>query len=255
VARALRFQGNLPIHFWGECVLTTAYLINRTPSRLLKGRSPYEILFSCKPSYNEIRVFGTLCSAQHNPRVKDKFASRSKKCVFLEYPFGKKGWKVYDLETQKIFVRRDVKFCEDKYPFEEATINNEGQGRQQPTMVDDFRLCEPSVHWPSESTRTEGPVESGLIRSPSSHPVQPAGTPADRGSSELGLVDLQENGAGQIVTKTANSERTPVDLPNVEHGPLLSQAIANFGLNTLHSSRSCRPSAHLNDYVCYNTSF
>jgi hypothetical protein len=32
VARALRFEANLPIHFWGECVLAATHLINRTPT-------------------------------------------------------------------------------------------------------------------------------------------------------------------------------------------------------------------------------
>lgn len=35
VARALRFQGNLPMVLWSECVVTVAHLINRTPSHIL----------------------------------------------------------------------------------------------------------------------------------------------------------------------------------------------------------------------------
>jgi len=37
--------------------------------------------------------------------------------VFLGYPFGKKGWRVYDLETCETFVSKDVIFCEDQLPF------------------------------------------------------------------------------------------------------------------------------------------
>ncbi|XP_019092352.1 PREDICTED: uncharacterized protein LOC109129155 [Camelina sativa] len=34
-----------PINFWGESVLTAAYLINRTPSSIHKGCTPYELLY------------------------------------------------------------------------------------------------------------------------------------------------------------------------------------------------------------------
>lgn len=49
--RALRFQSNLPIKYWGECVLTTTYLINRFPTRIFHGLTPYEILFGHSPEY------------------------------------------------------------------------------------------------------------------------------------------------------------------------------------------------------------
>jgi len=37
VERALRFQAHLRIDFYGQFVLIVAYLINRTPTKLLKG--------------------------------------------------------------------------------------------------------------------------------------------------------------------------------------------------------------------------
>ena len=90
-------------------------MINQTPSRLLKEKTPYELIFNEEPKYDHIRVFGCMCFARN--KVGDKFASRSQKCVFVRYPFGKKGWKLYDLEENKFFESRDVRFCEEIFPF------------------------------------------------------------------------------------------------------------------------------------------
>lgn len=91
VARALLFQANLPTRFWGESIQAAIYLINRTPSVLLQGKTPYEILFQKSPSYQDIRTFGCLCFARLVQRSNDKFVDRSARCIFLGYPFGKKG--------------------------------------------------------------------------------------------------------------------------------------------------------------------
>ncbi|WVZ25460.1 hypothetical protein V8G54_004004 [Vigna mungo] len=116
IARALRFQGNLPIDFWGECILTAGYLINRTPSEVLNGRTPFEMLYGVPPSLQHLRVFGCLCYVHNKGRHSDKFAPKSKRCIFLGYPYGKKGWKVFDLETRESFVSRDVHFVEHEFP-------------------------------------------------------------------------------------------------------------------------------------------
>ena len=119
----LRFQAHLPIYFWGECVLAAVHLINRTPSPLLQNKTPYEMLFGTPPSYNVIRTFGCLCFAQNQHTKGDKFASKSRKCIFVGYPFGKKGWYLFDLDSQKFFVSR-VKFFEDVFPFLDPTSCN-----------------------------------------------------------------------------------------------------------------------------------
>lgn len=58
IARALHFQSSIPIKYWGDCVLTVAFLINRAPTPLLGNKSPYELLFHKPPSVTNLRVFG-----------------------------------------------------------------------------------------------------------------------------------------------------------------------------------------------------
>ncbi|KAJ0801453.1 putative RNA-directed DNA polymerase [Helianthus annuus] len=123
-ARALMFQGGLPLRFWSDCVLTAVYLINRLPSYVLSGKSPFEMMFDCEPSLSHLRNFGCLCFSTilHDS---DKFSYNAEKCVFIGYSNFKKGYKLWSLDSKKFFFSRDVKFYESVYPFKIKTLDNQ----------------------------------------------------------------------------------------------------------------------------------
>jgi len=87
---------------------------------LLQGKSPYELLHKKAPNYAHLRVFGSLCYAHNQNHKGDKFASRTKRCVFVGYPHGQKGWRLFDLDDQMFMISRDVIFKETEFPFAEV---------------------------------------------------------------------------------------------------------------------------------------
>lgn len=107
----LQFQGNLPLSFWVDWILTSIYLINLLPTLILNNKSPDELLFSSKPTYSHFKVSGCLCFASTLSQNLSKFNAKVRKCVFIGYPTGVQGYyKLYDLETHSIFISRDVIF-------------------------------------------------------------------------------------------------------------------------------------------------
>lgn len=118
VSRAFRFQVHLPLKFLGECILTIAYLINRLPTPLLFGKSPHETFLQSKPSYHHLRVFGCLCYAHNMSPKKHKLFPCARKGVFVGYPFGQRGYHVYDLDKHIIFTSQDITFHEEVFLFQ-----------------------------------------------------------------------------------------------------------------------------------------
>lgn len=46
--------------FWGETVMTTVHILNRSPSKALDGMTPYETWHGHKQVVGHLRVFGYL---------------------------------------------------------------------------------------------------------------------------------------------------------------------------------------------------
>ncbi|XP_019244601.1 PREDICTED: uncharacterized protein LOC109224480 [Nicotiana attenuata] len=116
MARALRFQAYVPLKFWGECVLTAAFIVNRLPSSVLSGKSPYEPFHGQPPSLTHLKVFGCLCY-ETKPCFTDKFSSKAIPAIFMGYSKTQKGYKLYNISSGTFLVSRDVCFRETTFPF------------------------------------------------------------------------------------------------------------------------------------------
>nr|KYP64673.1 Retrovirus-related Pol polyprotein from transposon TNT 1-94 [Cajanus cajan] len=111
--RCMLLGSGLSKKFWGEAATTAAYLINRCPSSALNNKTPMEAWHGKPVDYSNLRVFGSLAYAH----VKEgKLEPRAVKCVFIGYPDGVKGYKLWKLEKGggKCIISRDVTFDETK---------------------------------------------------------------------------------------------------------------------------------------------
>ncbi|KAJ0855589.1 putative RNA-directed DNA polymerase [Helianthus annuus] len=235
-ARALMFQGGLPLRYWSDCVLTAVYLINRLPSSVLNGRSPFEMMFGFSPSLSHLRNFGCLCFSTVLTDS-DKFAYHADKCVFLGYSNFKKGYKLLSLDTKKIFFSRDVKFYENVYPFKTKSFDSQeticGKNLNQLNFFDEYASEIPDM--PDDEEGTNG------ANNPISDDQQPL-SPST--SAPVPVVDQSQQGGQESSSRQDDSGRAE-DTLGLDEDTNLSEGTYSIR----KSSRNVIFPRKLSDYI------
>ena len=110
-ARCMLFQVDLDKSFWAEACNHACYLVNRSPSTAIELKTPFEVFFGTPANYSDLKVFGCPAYAHVND---GKLEPRALKCIFLGYPSGVKGYRLWCVEPKspKFLISRDVKFDE-----------------------------------------------------------------------------------------------------------------------------------------------
>ena len=106
VAKALMFTTEVPKYLWGEVIQIAIYSINRMPSRILKFKTPLNVLYECFPQTKLIfhldsKVFGCVVFVHIHDYSCGKLDPRAIKCLFTGYPSNQKGYKCFDPLTTK----------------------------------------------------------------------------------------------------------------------------------------------------------
>lgn len=179
ITRALLLSSSTPKKFWGEAALTSVYVINRTPSSVIGGISPFERLYKIPPNYSELRVFGSTCFVLLPKVERDKLSKRATICVLLGYGIGKKGYRCYDPIAQKLRVLRNVTFWEHiplyMLPrFRDSSNSSESFAFLDPFLDSSVKSLDPMVsspecppivseyHEPSQPTEEAFPIKDDV---------------------------------------------------------------------------------------------
>ena len=104
-------HSKLPQSSWAETLMTTCYLVNRSPSSGINFKKPVEMWSSKAANYSNLKIFG--CPAFAHVK-QGKLEPKALKCVFLGYLEGVKGYRLWctNLKPPRCIVSRDVVFNE-----------------------------------------------------------------------------------------------------------------------------------------------
>ena len=91
---------------------TAVFILNRAPTKALKGKTPFEAWHGRKPNVFFLGTFGYVGHVKNTKPHLGKLEDRITPMVLLGYEEGSKAYWLYDSKRGKVVISNDVMFDE-----------------------------------------------------------------------------------------------------------------------------------------------
>ena len=123
--RSMLSDSHLPKKFWAEALATAVYLHNRSPTRAVEGKTPFEAWTKEKPDVSHLKAFGCLSYAHVPKDERQKLDAKARMCIMLGYGTETKAYRLYDVERKRVIFSREVVFDETKNGIEKESVSKD----------------------------------------------------------------------------------------------------------------------------------
>ncbi|CAE6075150.1 unnamed protein product [Arabidopsis arenosa] len=231
-------HASVPRSYWTYAFATAVYLINRMPTDVLQGVSPYAKLFQQPPNYLKLRVFGCLCFPWIRPYTTNKLENRSTPCAFLGYSLTQSAYLCLDIKTDRIYTSRHVQFVETSFPFAPSSDLAESSTELTPHIAHSSPSC--SVLHPSQPPAP--PPTTPLSSSPSATlpPSPPDHFPASS-STNLGSNSHQPDTHSlhsPDLSETQQHSQSPINPSPINSSPINQSPLQQSTSNSPETTNS-----------------
>ena len=110
MARSMLKGKELPNSFWAEAVSSVVYILNQSPTKAVRDKTPFEAWHGRKPVVSQLKVFGCIAYSLVPAQNREKFDEKGEKLIFVGYSDESKGYRLIDPTTSQLVISRDVIF-------------------------------------------------------------------------------------------------------------------------------------------------
>ncbi|HEV7735797.1 MAG TPA: reverse transcriptase domain-containing protein, partial [Chlamydiales bacterium] len=127
--RTMLIAAQLPVFLWAEALTHAVYLKNRTSTRILEGKTPFELVMEEPPNLSDLPEWGM--KAWVHDTSSGKLSVRAQPGFWVGFDIGSNGHRIYWADKRSITAERSIRFTKPVVTFidqgEDSDAASEGE--------------------------------------------------------------------------------------------------------------------------------